>query len=73
MKYQLKNKLTGETVSLVDESNFGLEEAKNYFARIKQLDEKSFDKLYDVEIVETKSSHLKYKWWHEEPKSLDEI
>ena len=66
-------KNTGEAVSLVDDSNFGLEEAKNYFARVKQLDEKSFEQLYVVEKVIEKSSQLKYKWWHEEPKTLDEI
>ena len=53
--------------------NFGLEEARNYFTRVKQLDEKSFEQLYVVEKVVEKSSQLKYKWWHEEPKTLDEI
>ena len=73
MKYQLKLKNTGEAVSLVDDSTFGLEEAKNYFTRVKQLDEKSFEELYEVVRVKEKSSHLNYKWWHEEPKTLDEI
>lgn len=73
MKYQLKNKNTGETISLVDNSNFGLEEAKSYFTRVKQLDNKSFEQLYVVEKVVEKSSQLNYKWWHEEPKTLDEI
>jgi|TARA_R100000278_G_scaffold58040_1_gene47671 hypothetical protein len=73
MKYQLKNKNTGEAISLIDNSNFGLEEAKSYFTRIKQLDKKSFEQLYVVEKVVEKSSQLKYKWWHEEPKTLDEI
>ena len=49
MKYQLKNKNTGEAISLIDNSNFGLEEAKSYFTRIKQLDKKrstSYEYIY---------------------------
>ena len=37
------------------------------------LDNKSFEQLYVVEKVVEKSSQLNYKWWHEEPKTLDEI
>ena len=40
MRYQLKSKSTDEVISVVDDGKFGVDEAKNYFVRIKKLDGK---------------------------------
>jgi len=73
MKYQLKNKLTKEVVSVVDDNKFGIEEAKSYFVRVKNLNQKEFDKLFIVDKVDIKTPQLKYKWWREESKKLDDF
>ena len=49
MKYQLVMKNTGEIITVTDSQIFGLNEAKAYYIRMKQLKEKDFDKLYVVE------------------------
>tara|TARA_Y100000004_G_scaffold59167_1_gene65855 strand:+ start:193 stop:414 length:222 start_codon:yes stop_codon:yes gene_type:complete len=73
MKYQLKNKSTDEVVSVVEHSEFGVEEARNYFLRIKQLDEKEFDNLFSVNKEVVNKPKNPYKWWHEEAKTLDDF
>ena len=73
MKYQLKNKSTDEVVSVVEHSEFGVEEARNYFLRIKQLDEKEFDNLFSVSKEVVNKSKNPYEWWHEEAKTLDDF
>jgi len=73
MRYQLKSKSTDEVISVVDDGKFGVDEAKNYFVRIKKLDEKDFDKLFTVDKVDIKKPRLDYKWWNEESKKLDDF
>ena len=43
MKYQLVTKNTGEIITVTDRKVFGLNEAKAYYIRMKQLKEKEFD------------------------------
>jgi|TARA_B100000902_G_scaffold396557_1_gene457891 hypothetical protein len=73
MRYQLKNKSTHEVISVVDDGKFGVDEAKNYFVRVKQLDEKDFDELFTVDKVDIGTPRLDYKWWNEESKKLDDF
>ena len=70
MRYQLKNKSTHEVISVVDDGKFGVDEAKNYFVRVKQLDEKDFDELFTVDKVDIGTPRLDYKWWNEESKKI---
>jgi hypothetical protein len=49
MKYQLVMKNTREVITVTDRKVFGLNEAKAYYVRMKQLKEKEFDKLYTVQ------------------------
>ena len=89
MKYQLVMKNTGEIITITDSKIFGLDEAKAYYVRIKQLKEKEFDKLYVVEEykrpkgMHPQVEHLQggdtgrnwseYKWWKEESIKLEEF
>ena len=73
MKYRLKSKSTKEVISVVDENKFGIEEAKNYFIRVKKLNKKDFDKLFTVDEVDIKTTQRVYKWWKEESKKLDDF
>ena len=75
-------KNTGDIITVTDRRVFGLDEAKSYYIRMKQLKEKEFDKLYTVEKYKlperlggATSSKLDefYKWWKEEPKTLDDF
>ena len=81
MKYQLVVKTTGTIVTITDRKVFGLNEAKAYYIRMKQLKEKEFDKLYVVEKYklpeslggDTGRNWSEYNWWKEEPKKLDDF
>ena len=44
MKYQLVMKNTREVITVTDRKVFGLNEAKAYYVRMKQLKEEEFDK-----------------------------
>ena len=46
MKFQLVVKNTREVVTVTDRKAFGLDEAKSYYVRMKQLKEEEFDKIY---------------------------
>jgi len=80
MKYQLVIKNTGEVVTVTDSQVFGLNEAKSYYIRMKQLKEKEFDKLYTVEKYklpeslsgDTGRNWSEYNWWKEEKSITDE-
>jgi hypothetical protein len=84
MKFQLVIKNTGDIITVTDSRVFGLDEAKAYYIRMKQLKEKEFDKLYTVEeykrpkgmpsrINEHTGRNLReYKWWIEEKEITDE-
>ena len=85
MKYQLVVKTTGAIVTVTDSQIFGLNEAKAYYIRMKQLKEKEFDKLYTVEEYKQPegmasvhpSQHAwrarEIKWWKDESTKLDDF
>ena len=81
MKYQLVTKNTGDIITVTDSKVFGLDEAKAYYIRMKQLKEKEFDELYVVEEYirpeflrrDTGRNWGEYNWWKEEPKTLDDF
>jgi len=84
MKYQLVMKNTREVITVTDRKVFGLNEAKAYYVRMKQLKEKEFDKLYTVEEykrpkgmppvdreINMSSTHI--PWWKDESTKLDDF
>ena len=77
MKYQLVMKNTGEIITITDRKLFGLDEAKVYYIRMKQLKEKDFDKLYTVEEYKRPKGmppvHKEIKWWRDETTNLDDF
>ena len=77
MKYQLVMKNTGEIITITDRKLFGLDEAKTYYIRMKQLKEKDFDKLYTVEEYKRPKGmppvHREVKWWRDETINLDDF
>ena len=73
MKYQLVMKNTGEIITITDSKIFGLDEAKAYYVRMKQLKEKEFDKLYVVEEYKRPPVHREIKWWRDETINLDDF
>ena len=77
MKYQLVMKNTGEIIMVTDRKVFGLNEAKTYYVRMKQLKEKEFDKLYVVEKYKRPKGmppvHKEIKWWRDETTNLDDF
>ena len=77
MKYQLVMKNTGEIITITDRKLFGLDEAKAYYVRMKQLKEKDFDKLYTVEEYKRPKGmppvHREIKWWRDETINLDDF
>ena len=77
MKYQLVMKTTGEIITITDRKLFGLDEAKAYYIRMKQLKEKDFDKLYVVEKYKRPKGmppvHKEIKWWRDETTNLDDF
>ena len=83
MKFQLVMKNTGDIITVTDSRVFGLDEAKSYYVRMKQLKEEEFDKLYEVEEYRrpkgmpprinehTGRNWSEYKWWKEESTKMD--
>ena len=78
MKYVLIDKNTTEVVDRKDLSDeIGLSGARTFFQGVKQIDDKSFTKLWEV-MTESdyKSKKLQrnpgyIKWWKEENSNLD--
>ena len=77
MKYQLVMKNTREVITVTDRKVFGLNEAKAYYVRMKQLKEKEFDKLYVVEKYKRPKGmppvHKEIKWWKDTSTNLDDF
>ena len=77
MKYQLVIKNTGEIITVTDRKAFGLDEAKVYYIRMKQLKEKEFDKLYTVEEYKRPQGmppvDREIKWWKDVSTKLDDF
>ena len=78
MKYVLIDKNTTEVVDRKDLSDeIGLSGARTFFRGIKQIDEKSFNKLWKVMTeLDYKSKKLQrnpgyIKWWKDENSNLD--
>ncbi|SVD04814.1 uncharacterized protein METZ01_LOCUS357668, partial [marine metagenome] len=62
MKYNLVSKHSKEVVHTVDlASGVGISGARTYFIGSKKLDEKEFDKLWDVKYY--KMSKNPIRWW----------
>lgn len=76
MKYQLVMKNTKEVITVTDRRVFGLDEAKSYYIRMKQLKENEFDKLYTVEEYKRPKGMTpldrEIKWWTEEKSITDD-
>jgi len=71
MKYNLVSKHTNEVVHTIDLSDqVGISGARTYFIGTKKLDEKEFDKLWEVKYQ--KPSKDPIKWWVEEKEITDE-
>ena len=71
MKYNLVSKHTKEVVHTVDlASEVGISGARTYFIGSKKLDEKEFDKLWDVKYY--KMSKNPIRWWEEEKAIIDD-
>ena len=77
MKFQLVMKNTGDIITVTDSRVFGLDEAKSYYVRMKQLKEEEFDKLYEVEEYRRPKGmppvDREIKWWKEESTKLDDF
>ena len=84
MKYYLVNKLD-EIVTKGDlGDDIGLSGARTYFIGTKEIEEKSFDKLwkviteeqYDLQFTATlqdrQLGNRKYEWWKDEPSGPDD-
>ena len=72
------DKIGNEIVTSIELTRgVGVSDAKTYFLGIKRLDEKEFDKLWEVmEKSDYDSKKLQkhpgyIKWWEDEPSKLD--
>jgi|TARA_B100000902_G_C27182500_1_gene849683 hypothetical protein len=70
MTYELVSKTDGDVIFTVDLANVTKELARNYFTKVKKLDWKSFDELYEVREKKIKVPK-DYQWWKEESTALD--
>jgi|TARA_Y100000034_G_scaffold48889_1_gene60439 hypothetical protein len=71
MRYNLVSRHTKEVVHTVDlASGVGISGARTYFIGSKKLDEKEFDKLWDVKYY--KMSKNPIRWWEEEKAIIDD-
>ena len=71
MKYNLVSRHTKEVVHTVDLSDdIGIGGARTFFIGTKKLDEKEFDKLWEVNYQRMSKDPI--KWWEEEKAITDE-
>ena len=71
MKYNLVSKHTKEVVHTIDLSDeVGISGARTYFIGTKKLDEKEFDKLWEVKYYRMSKNPI--KWWEEDKEISDE-
>ena len=71
MKYNLVSKHTNEVVHTIDLSDdIGIGGARTFFIGTKKLDEKEFDKLWEVKYQRMSKDPI--KWWEEEKAITDE-
>ena len=79
MSYVLVNRFD-EIVHTCDSES--LDEAKNYFTKVKKMDEEKFDSLWKVMTRDEYDTNLKnairkpssagYQWWKEDKSEIDE-
>ena len=71
MKYNLVSRHTKEVVHTIDLSDdIGIGGARTFFIGTKKLDEKEFDKLWEVRYYRMSKDPI--KWWEEEKSITDE-
>ena len=71
MKYNLVSRHTKEVVHTIDLSDdIGIGGARTFFIGTKKLDEKEFDKLWEVKYQRMSKNPI--KWWVEEKAITDE-
>ena len=71
MKYNLVSRHTKEVVHTIDLSDdIGIGGARTFFIGTKKLDEKEFDKLWEVKYQRMSKDPI--KWWEEEKAIMDE-
>ena len=71
MKYNLVSRHTKEVVHTIDLSDdIGIGGARTFFIGTKKLDEKEFDKLWEVKYQRMSKDPI--KWWEEEKAITDE-
>jgi hypothetical protein len=79
VKYVLVDQGDNITTTVDLASNIGLSGAKTYFKGVKQIDEKSFDKLwkvmtkdeYDRLLDLSHRQNKQYEWWKEDKEITD--
>ena len=71
MKYNLVSRHSKEVVHTIDLSDdIGIGGARTFFIGTKKLDEKEFDKLWEVRYYRMSKDPI--KWWEEEKSITDE-
>jgi hypothetical protein len=71
VKYNLVSRHTKEVVHTIDLSDdIGIGGARTFFIGTKKLDEKEFDKLWEVKYQRMSKDPI--KWWEEEKAITDE-
>ena len=71
MKYNLVSRHTKEVVHTIDLSDdIGIGGARTFFIGTKKLDEKEFDKLWEVKYQRMSKDPI--KWWEEEKAIIDD-
>ena len=71
MRYNLVSRHTKEVVHTIDLSDdIGIGGARTFFIGTKKLDEKEFDKLWEVRYYRMSKDPI--KWWEEEKAITDE-
>ena len=74
MEFELVNKRTNEIIDTKSLADVLLNGAKTYFVRVKDMNEKEFDELFEVKVKKKKKKQLlPYKWWIEEKAITDEL
>ena len=75
MKYVLVDNGDNITTSVDLDSEVGISGARTYFKGVKQIDGKSFDKLWRVMTEANYWSYVKnkqYEWWEEDKEITDD-
>lgn len=72
MRFKLVSKGSEEPIDSITNSQIDIIEAKEFFMANKRLDEKEFDKIFEVkEVKDYYKPPANYKWWKEETLNPD--